>query len=614
MTTATHDTAPARRPSGRPALRFAVAFLAGLVAVLSLGAGVLYAYDREYEGRILPGVRVGSVDLSGLYPDEARDRLSSSFAPVGEGDLVLTDGDREIVVPLRDLGRRIDVDGLVAAALEMGRSGGPVERAIGGAKTALRGAALEPRVLFDAETVAKRIEAAAAQFDRPAADASIVVTETGFELTSGGDGAVADRRAPIAQAMTALDALELPARLEIAVPVSRVEPRFTTAEAEAGKAAAERIARDLTVTVGEERWVIEGATIRSWLRVSPTVDDRYVPVLQVAGIGTAVEAIAKEVRRTPKDAAFIIGDENTVTGVTAGSNGRRLDVAATAALVRDTLRARAEQPGGEAIEATVRTLEPQLTTEEAEAAAPKMTRLEGGTWTTYFAINEKNGFGANIWIPAEDIDSYVVAPGARFDFWEAVGPVTRERGYKDGGAIINGRTEPQGALAGGICSTSTTLFNAALRAGFEMEDRRNHFYYIERYPLGLDATVFKSSSGSVQTMAWRNDTQYPVLVRGVKIRDGNDGYVRFDLYSVPNGRTVTLSKPIVKNVQSATDSVEYTDTLPAGERKRIESPVEGKDVWVTRTVRNADGTVLHQDTYFSKYARITGVVQVGTGS
>ncbi len=29
-------------------------------------------------------------------------------------------------------------------------------------------------------------------------------------------------------------------------------------------------------------------------------------------------------------------------------------------------------------------------------------------WTTYFPITIKNGFGANIWIPALTIDGYVV--------------------------------------------------------------------------------------------------------------------------------------------------------------------------------------------------------------
>jgi hypothetical protein len=45
--------------------------------------------------------------------------------------------------------------------------------------------------------------------------------------------------------------------------------------------------------------------------------------------------------------------------------------------------------------------------------------------------------------------------------------------------------------------------------------------------------------------------------------------------------------------------------------ERVEYPVDGKDVWVTRTVKDAAGTVIHQETYYSHYARITGIVEVG---
>ena len=200
-----------------------------------------------------------------------------------------------------------------------------------------------------------------------------------------------------------------------------------------------------------------------------------------------------------------------------------------------------------AVEPPLEVTKPVLTTAEAEAARPKMKKIS--QWTTYFPITEKNGFGANIWIPARLINGYVVAPRATFDFWDAVGPVTRAKGYKDGGAIINGRTEPQGALAGGICSCSTTLFNAALRAGYEMGARRNHYYYIDRYPLGLDATVFISGSGSTQTMSFTNDTDYPILIRGRGWREGGSGYVRFELYSVPTGRKSSFSRPIVRDVR-----------------------------------------------------------------
>ena len=58
--------------------------------------------------------------------------------------------------------------------------------------------------------------------------------------------------------------------------------------------------------------------------------------------------------------------------------------------------------------------------------------------------------------------------GEWFSFWGSIGPVTVERGFMYGGVIINGRSVKGGAIGGGICSTSTTMFNAALRMGLEM--------------------------------------------------------------------------------------------------------------------------------------------------
>src|SRR5438309_10880922 len=63
-----------RRPSLR--LRFFVAFICSLLVALAVGVGGIYAYDQQYTGRILPGVRVGSVDLSGLDRAAARQRVS----------------------------------------------------------------------------------------------------------------------------------------------------------------------------------------------------------------------------------------------------------------------------------------------------------------------------------------------------------------------------------------------------------------------------------------------------------------------------------------------------------------------------------------------------------
>ena len=131
------------------------------------------------------------------------------------------------------------------------------------------------------------------------------------------------------------------------------------------------------------------------------------------------------------------------------------------------------------------------------------------------------------------------------------------------------------------------------------------------YPVGLDATVFISASGSKQTVSFTNDTDYPVLIRGYKIRNGSRGYVRFEMYSVPNGRSVTIGPPTIRNIRRAGDSIQYTSSLAPGARKRIESPVDGMQVWRTVTVRDAKGKIIHQNTYYSNYSRVTGVVLVG---
>ncbi len=612
MTTTTPDSIVIAPPTGRRAsvrVRFVVAFLVGLLVALGVGAGAMYAYDQQYVGRVIPGVRVGGVDLSGLDRGAAAERLRTEFAALGEGTITLTGPVGSRTISYADIGRGPDVEAMLAEAMAVGRDGNPVERAIADARTALRGVILAPRVTFDADALASEVVAYADSLAREPVDASVsIVDKTTFVVVPGADGRLADPATPVEAALAVLGRLDAPAELMFDLPVRMVPPTVTTEEATKAKLDAERIARPIELTIDDNKQIITMTRLRSWMTFGPTADGGYGVSVDTTDLPAILEILAKRLDQPATNASFKTSG-GRITGVTPSKAGYRMDLAATRAQVQALLDARAAGATTTALEPAVKTTEPVLTTAEAKAAQPRMRRVS--RWTTYFPISEKNGFGANIWIPAKLIDGYVVAPRATFDFWDAIGPVTRAKGYKSGGAIINGRTEPQGALAGGICSCSTTLFNAALRAGYEMGARRNHYYYIDRYPLGLDATVFISASGSKQTMSFTNDTDYPILIRGYQIRDGSAGYVRFELYSVPSGRKTSFSKPVVRNVRRATDTVEYTSSLATGVRKRIEYPVDGKQVTVTRTVRDRNGKVVHSDTYYSNYARITGITLIG---
>ena len=596
------------RPRHRLWPRFLVAFLISLLVGLVVGASALYAYDRQYTGRVLPGVSAGAVDLSGLTPEQATDQLKAAYAHFGKGQVLVVGGGFEMPIDYAKIDRHADVEQMVADAMAVGRSGNPVERVILDARTAVRGHDIAPVVVFDEARLARYVQTYAARLTIDPESAVVVERDGVFDVVEGTEGRVADRIAPTEYLTAALADIDAPSEIRVELVVDSVTPDVTTQEATAAMTLANKLSADIPVVSGKESWTIPTAQIHKWITFATGSDGTYAPVVSREMLTASMSNLADQVSITGRNASFTVSGSK-ITGVVAGKNGRGLDNEQTATRVAALLDARVAGGTEAPIEPVLTSTPPNLTTEEAQAVVGKMKKIS--TWTTYFFITERNHFGANIWIPAMDIDGTVVGPGETFDFWHAVGPVTRAHGYGDGGAIINGKTEPQGALAGGICSCSTTLFNAALRAGFEMGARRNHYYYIDRYPAGLDATVFKSGSGSVQTMSFTNDTPYPVLIRGYKIKKGSSGYVRFDIYSVPNGRKVVISNPTIKNVRPASDSVQYTSTLAPGVRKRIEYPVDGKDVWRTVTVRDADGNVIHQTTYYSHYARITGIVLVG---
>jgi vancomycin resistance protein YoaR len=267
--------------------------------------------------------------------------------------------------------------------------------------------------------------------------------------------------------------------------------------------------------------------------------------------------------------------------------------------------ARADGAGPSPVSLAVVPVAPEFTTAQAQELASRVEMVS--KWTTRFVPGVSNGGGVNISIPTSVIDGAVVQPGATFDFLRDVGPITLERGYKQGGAIINNRTREDGAIGGGICSCSTTLFNAAARAGLEMGARRNHAYYITRYPVGLDATVFISSGGSRQTMTFTNDTEYPILIRGINKR----GVVTFQIWTVPTGRTVSFSKAEISNRKQAEEMIMYVDSLAPGKRKRVEYRINGFQAEVIRTVRDANGVIIHRDTFRSHYRAIDGITLLG---
>ena len=233
-----------------------------------------------------------------------------------------------------------------------------------------------------------------------------------------------------------------------------------------------------------------------------------------------------------------------------------------------------------------------------------------GTWTTHFIPSPLlNGDGANIRVPADRINGTIVKPGHLFQFINAIVPVTIPP-YAKGAFIRNGQfvLDPaKGIPGGGMCSASTTMFNAAMRAGLHIVERHNHAVYIPRYPVGLDATVFSTGQSDGQDVKFINDMKHPVLIKAFSTRRS----VTFQIWGIDDGRTVSLSTPVITNTVPSPSLIEYTDDLPPGQFKHIQDRYPGFHSVVVRTVKDANGNVIWRDTFGSQYHMLPGLKQVG---
>ena len=596
------DKGHGRRRRVSVASRVVLASLGLGLTVLAVGA---LAFEARYGDSVVPGVRVAGIDLSGLDRASASVRLDEAFGSPAGGRVVVVTPAGAHPITYTDVGRRPDLDQMLDEALAIGHGEDILGRVQQSLDAALGRISIAPRITFDMAELSSHVERVGDLVERQPRDATVSAGENGFVVQPSVAGQ-ALRRAETTGAIARLLG-EANAALSAAVEATivTVSPSVDDAAAERLRQAAERVAgTGLDLELGDERWTIPASTVRSWLRFPAGVE--RAPLVSTTDVQETVAGLRKQVGRPARNASFAFR-AGRVVATGRSRAGRRLDVKASSSEIAAALarKAAGTLAPSAPVELVTRPVPPALSSRDAKGLARRMVRLS--TWTTPFEPSERNGFGANIRIPARAINGTVVLPGKTFDFWDAVGSVTTAKGYRPGGAIINGRTQPSGALGGGICSTSTTLFNAAARAGLEIVSRRAHFYYIDRYPVGLDATVFISSSGAKITLAFRNDTPTPILILGSSTRTS----VRFDVYGISDGRSVSFSRPIVKNVKQARDLVEKTSSIPRGTRKRVEYPTDGFDSWVTRRVVDGNGRVIHRETFYSHYGRVDGVTLLG---
>ncbi len=106
---------------------------------------------------------------------------------------------------------------------------------------------------------------------------------------------------------------------------------------------------------------------------------------------------------------------------------------------------------------------------------------------TTTSTNDSNG-NSNMKVSLGACNNSIINPDDVWSFNDCTGDSNKEsNGYKPAGVINNGKHET--GIGGGICQSSTTIYNAAIRCGMEVVERRCHYYQSSYVDAGLDATV-----------------------------------------------------------------------------------------------------------------------------
>lgn len=220
-------------------------------------------------------------------------------------------------------------------------------------------------------------------------------------------------------------------------------------------------------------------------------------------------------------------------------------------------------------------IEIQLITENIK---PEITieSIDNMGITSLLATGESNFSGSpknrkhNIAVGAGKFHGILIGPGDEFSFVEVLGNVGPKEGYLPELVIKNGATIPE--YGGGLCQVSTTAFRAAVKAGLEITERKNHAYPVKYYdPQGADATIYPPHPD----LRFRNNTPAYILIQ-TRV-EGNNLY--FDFYGSSDGRKVELVGPVVYDKKSDGSM---------------------KAVW-TQKVFNKDGNLQFEKKFYSVY-------------
>jgi len=555
-------------------------------------------YELAYAEKIYPGIKIGQIDVGNRTPQAAKELFQ---ALINQSNQVLkivhpTSGQIWEIKP-QEIDLTFNLENSVQSAYLVGRQGTPIKKLSDKKRAWEKKINIPLKFSFNQEKLNAKVATISATISVPSVSPQINLENNQITIDPGQPGQELDQRR--LQALITNHIGQLDHQI-ISLPIKIINPPPKAEDIEQLKSKANSLIGKSIKLKNEqgETTTLDDKNLISLLRFSQIDFEEEIKKQTINS--------AANIDQKPKDALFEFKN-NRVSAFRQAQPGRKLNQEKTRLLLKKAIEELIRQPAEKkTIEITLPLdiQPPNISTEEVNNLGIKELIGKGVSYFRGSATTRLH----NIQLASSRLNGLLIKPEEIFSLNQALGEISDLTGYQKAYIIKEGRTVL--GDGGGVCQVSTTFFRAALNTGLPIIERQAHayrvYYYEQKSPVGIDATVFTPSPD----LKIKNDTPAHILIQSKF--SPKEYKLIFSFYGTSDGRKAVITNTRLWDITPPPEPLYIDDpTLPKDQTKQIDWAASGgKAAFDWKVIRGDE--VLQERTFYSIYQPWQAVYLRGT--
>jgi len=201
--------------------------------ILTMGTVRVWAASEDAEEKIKNGVSIDSVDVSGMTASEATKALKTVVSDKTATTVTLDVNGKSVQTTLGDLGYKWSNKTVVDEAVNTGKTGNIIKRYKDGLDLQHNGMKFNIEMLFNKDTLKKKLQTICADYEIKAQNASLEATGHGFKIMKEKEGVTVDYDKTVEQLYTYVtEKWNKKANIKLTATTTVSKPKYTTEDCE----------------------------------------------------------------------------------------------------------------------------------------------------------------------------------------------------------------------------------------------------------------------------------------------------------------------------------------------------------------------------------------------